>query len=76
MGKCCVENAGTVQLRCKRGRRGILENIHTPILGLATQELENDNKNLENTLIIFQSISYTHFSELIKINDNAKRHFY
>lgn len=55
-----------------------LENIQIPILGLPTQELQNDNedKDLKHAFIIFQSISYTHFTELIKIDDHTKRRFY
>ncbi len=44
------------------------------IFGLPTQELEN--KDLKHVSIIFQNISYTHFSELIKIDDSTKRRFY
>ncbi|SJN47756.1 DUF1016 N-terminal domain-containing protein [Sphingobacterium sp. JB170] len=54
-----------------------LSNIQKPILGSTTQKLQKDNKN--NDLVhfssIFQSISYTHFTELIKIDDVMKRHF-
>jgi predicted nuclease of restriction endonuclease-like (RecB) superfamily len=54
------------------------ENIQMPILGLETQELPNAGKygDSEHVKSIFQSISYTHFTELIKINDPTKRHFY
>lgn len=50
------------------------ENVEKIILGSATQESEN--ANLEYYKSIFQSISYTHFTELIKIVDGTKRHFY
>lgn len=50
------------------------ENMKVPILGSATQELQNDDINHFST--IFQSISYTHFTELIKIDDSTKRRFY
>jgi len=51
---------------------------HIQILGSATQELQtNDNqKNESYFLKIFTKISFTHFAELIKINDNTKRKFY
>jgi predicted nuclease of restriction endonuclease-like (RecB) superfamily len=54
------------------------DDIQTPILGSATQELQSDRKNedLAHASAIFQSVSYTHFTELIKINDITKRHFY
>ncbi len=39
--------------------------IGKPILGSATQEFQN--KNINHILNIFQSISYTHFTELIKL---------
>jgi predicted nuclease of restriction endonuclease-like (RecB) superfamily len=44
------------------------------ILGLPTQELQDED--LKHVSTIFQNISYTHFTELIKINDNTKRRFY
>lgn len=44
------------------------------ILGLPTQELQNED--LKHVSTIFQTISYTHFTELIKIDDNTKRRFY
>lgn len=52
--------------------------IEKPILGSATQELQNDeiSDNLKHISNIFQSISYTHFTELLKIKDSSKRHFY
>jgi predicted nuclease of restriction endonuclease-like (RecB) superfamily len=50
------------------------ENSEKAILGSATQELRNED--LTHIATIFQSISYTHFTELIKIDDNTKRRFY
>ena len=50
------------------------ENIEKSILGLPTQELQNED--LKHITTIFQTISYTHFTELIKINDSTKRRFY
>lgn len=50
------------------------ENSNNSILGSATQELQNDEIKYIST--IFQNISYTHFSELIKIGDSTKRRFY
>lgn len=44
------------------------------ILGLPTQELQNED--LKHVSTIFQNVSYTHFTELIKIDDNTKRRFY
>ena len=44
------------------------------ILGSATQELQEEN--IKHISTIFQSISYTHFTELIKIEDSTKRRFY
>lgn len=44
------------------------------ILGLPTQELQNED--LKHVSTIFQNISYTHFTELIKIDDSTKRRFY
>jgi len=44
------------------------------ILGSATQELQNES--LKHISTAFQTISYTHFTELIKIDDNTKRRFY
>ncbi|MFY7943668.1 MAG: PDDEXK nuclease domain-containing protein [Crocinitomicaceae bacterium] len=44
------------------------------ILGSTTQESQNEE--LKHNYIIFQNISYTHFTELIKIDDRTKRHFY
>ena len=40
----------------------------------STQEFEIEE--LKHTLIIVQSISYTHFTELLKIDDSVKRRFY
>lgn len=55
-----------------------LSNIQKPILGSITQKLQKDNENddLAHFSSIFQSVSYTHFTELIKIDDVMKRHFY
>ncbi len=55
-----------------------LENVRHPILGSQTQESQkrSNNNNLKHIFNIFQSISYTHFTELIKIEDATKRHFY
>lgn len=50
------------------------ENSEKTILGSATQELQLDN--LKHMSTIFQNISYTHFTELIKIDDKTKRYFY
>lgn len=44
------------------------------ILGSITQESQNED--LKHSSTIFQNISYTHFTELIKIDDRTKRHFY
>lgn len=44
------------------------------ILGTPSQELDDSEKKY--LLNIFQSISYTHFSELIKIEESTKRKFY
>ena len=44
------------------------------ILGSSTQDLENEELKHNSTVI--QNISYTHFTELIKIGDSTKRHFY
>ncbi len=44
------------------------------ILGSSTQELPEEN--LKHLSTIFQTISYTHFTELIKIDDSLKRRFY
>ncbi|MEY5048140.1 MAG: hypothetical protein RLZZ175_1499 [Bacteroidota bacterium] len=52
----------------------LTENVDKSILGLPTQELQNDD--LKQVLSIFQNISYTHFTELIKIEDSTKRQFY
>ncbi len=50
------------------------ENTDKSILGSATQELQNED--LKYITTIFQNISYTQFSELIKIEDSTKRRFY
>lgn len=52
----------------------LTENIEKSILGSATQELQYEELKYIST--IFQSISYTHFTELIKIVDITKRRFY
>lgn len=69
-----------------------LKNQENQILGLSTQEIQNDNKNIlrlptaksqsnDNELLAYnkkaiQRISYTHFVELIKIKDPTQRQFY
>jgi len=53
-----------------------IENSHFPILGSATQKLQSGNENLDHIFTLFQSVSYTHFTELIKIDDPIKRLFY
>ncbi|MFV8352570.1 PDDEXK nuclease domain-containing protein [Flavobacterium sp. XS2P14] len=69
-----------------------LKNQENRILGLSTQELQNDNKNIlrlptaksqsnDNEVLEYhkkaiQRISYTHFVELIKIKDPTQRQFY
>lgn len=56
---------------------GIQLNIPKQILGSATQKLQTSNdRNLQYISDLFQSISYTHFTELIKIDDISKRKFY
>ena len=52
----------------------LTENIEKSILGSATQELQIEELKYVST--IFQNISYTHFTELIKIEDSTKRRFY
>jgi predicted nuclease of restriction endonuclease-like (RecB) superfamily len=52
----------------------LTENIENSILGSATQELQDEELKYVST--VFQNISYTHFTELIKINDSTKRRFY
>ncbi len=56
----------------------MLGNIPKQILGAATQELENSSKDndLEHISNVFQSTSYAHFTELIKIENPNKRRFY
>jgi predicted nuclease of restriction endonuclease-like (RecB) superfamily len=54
--------------------RFLSENLDNPILGSVTQELQNEQNKYCST--IFQHISYTHFTELIKIDDATKRRFY
>ncbi len=48
------------------------------ILGLTTQELQTTDKHKNNPhlSLLLSSTSYTHFVELIKINDPLKRSFY
>lgn len=69
-----------------------LKNQENRILGLSTQEFQNDNKNIlrlptaksqsnDNEVLEYhkkaiQRISYTHFVELIKIKDPTQRQFY
>ncbi|MDR0941982.1 MAG: PDDEXK nuclease domain-containing protein [Bacteroidales bacterium] len=50
------------------------ENAEKSILGLPTQELQNED--LKHISTVFQNISYTHLTELIKIDDRTKRRFY
>lgn len=50
------------------------ENAEKSIFGLPTQELQNED--LKHVSTVFQNISYTHFTELIKIDDSTKRRFY
>lgn len=52
----------------------LLDNKEISIFGSSPQELQNDD--IKHILTIFKSISYTHFTELIKINDSIKRRFY
>lgn len=56
----------------------MLENSSNQILGLPTQEFQNTNNEVDTEFIssVFQSVSYTHFTELIKIEDPSKRRFY
>ncbi|MDI9880716.1 PDDEXK nuclease domain-containing protein [Flectobacillus longus] len=55
-----------------------LDFIKNEIFGLSTQKSTNIMKEREIGYIkeIFRSISYTHFTELIKIEDEIKRQFY
>lgn len=50
------------------------DNNEFSILVSPTQEFEIEE--LKHTLRIVQSISYTHFTELLKIDDSLKRRFY
>lgn len=50
------------------------QNCEKSILGSATQELQSEG--LKHISTIFKNISYTHFTELIKIDDSTKRRFY
>lgn len=52
----------------------LAENFKNSILGSATQELSQEE--LEYASAIIHSISYTHFTELIKIDNYTKRRFY
>lgn len=56
----------------------MLENSSNQILGLPTQEFQSANNEVDIEFIssVFQSVSYTHFTELIKIEDPSKRRFY
>ncbi|MVZ63081.1 PDDEXK nuclease domain-containing protein [Sphingobacterium humi] len=56
----------------------MLENNSNQILGLPTQEFQSANNEVDTEFIssVFQSVSYTHFTELIKIEDPSKRRFY
>ena len=55
-----------------------LSAVQEPILGSATQKLEDGRKDedSDHSAAIFQSVSYTHFTELLKIGDPVKRRFY
>lgn len=55
-----------------------LSSLQQPILGSATQKSEETGKGDDygHAAAIFQSVSYTHFTELLKIDDPSKRHFY
>ncbi|MDI5894806.1 PDDEXK nuclease domain-containing protein [Flavobacterium algoritolerans] len=69
-----------------------LKNQENRILGMVSQEFQNDDKNIlrlptaksksnDNELLAYnkkaiQRISYTHFVELIKIKDPTQRQFY
>ena len=55
-------------------RRRQFYKTYPQILGLPTQELQNEELKYVST--IFQIISYTHLTELIKIDDSTKRRFY
>lgn len=50
------------------------KNDEKSILGLSSQELQNED--LKHITTVFQNISYSHFVELIKIEDDIKRRFY
>ncbi|ABQ06041.1 Predicted nuclease of restriction endonuclease-like (RecB) superfamily, DUF1016 family [Flavobacterium johnsoniae] len=54
------------------------ENYSPAILGSATQEFEGIHQGEWTThfFMLFQSVSYSHFTELIKIEDISKRRFY
>ncbi|MEZ0184637.1 YhcG family protein [Flavobacterium plurextorum] len=53
-------------------------NYSPAILGAATQELDGTFKEGRQTHLfgLFESVSYSHFTELIKIEDSSKRRFY
>ncbi|MDI9863731.1 DUF1016 N-terminal domain-containing protein [Flectobacillus sp. DC10W] len=55
-----------------------LDFIKNAIFGLSTQKSANMMEEREIGYIkeIFRTISYTHFTELIKIEDEIKRQFY
>ncbi|BFM45068.1 PDDEXK nuclease domain-containing protein [Flavobacterium sp. CFS9] len=54
------------------------ENYSPAILGSATQELDGTFQEGRQTHLfgLFESVSYSHFTELIKIEDSSKRRFY
>lgn len=54
------------------------ENYNPGILGLRTQELEGtfQEDRLTHFFGLLQSVSYSHFTELVKIEDSSKRRFY
>jgi predicted nuclease of restriction endonuclease-like (RecB) superfamily len=57
----------------------IADNQHQTIRQLATDEFDTQSvteEDLHYSAMIFQSISFTHFAELIKIEDSIKRKFY
>jgi len=52
--------------------------LQQPILGSATQKLQEASmeEDTDHSVAIFQSVSYTHFTELLKIGEPLKRRFY
>lgn len=56
----------------------LTQNSTTPILGSLTQKLEqlDNHSNSKYYKELFSKISYTHFIELIKMDDPLKRKFY